>query len=302
MDEDSSSSFFSFATPDPAPARDAPVIDDFLSAHVQNHSTAPVQELASASIVAVDSSRNIVAPSQTKITMPKPAARAVVVADEQIHPLIRSRRLDTPEEIAAWIAERKAKYPTAANTRAKVDQTASALATTSAHANGKRKHPVTEKISTANTASAASTNPLNMLMQYAGESESSESDADDDGPEVVSTKPPATRAPFKPSGLAPGEDRRKLQVCKYFAKGSCHKGNACPFSHPDSLNKPRKNTAPNSATEPKPAKGGPSLLEMLMAKDIDRENYRIFQCIEYICDKNFLGAPAHIELLYQARH
>ncbi|KAJ2051514.1 hypothetical protein H4S04_001939 [Coemansia sp. S16] len=299
MEEDSSSSFFSFTTPAPAPARDAPVIDDFLSAHVQNHSTTPVQELTSASIVAVDSGRNIVAASQTKTAMPKPASRAIVAVDEQIHPLIRSRRLDTPEEIAAWIAERKAKYPTTANTQAKVNQTASALDTTSA--NGKRKHSVDGKLPTAHTASAANTNPLDMLMQYAGESESNESDTDDDGPEVVSTKPPATRAPFKPSGLAPGEDRRKLRVCKYFAQGRCHKGNACPFSHPESLNKPRKDKAPSSAPEPTPAKGGPSLLEMLMAKDIERENYRIFQCIEYICDRNFLGAPAHIELLYQTR-
>ncbi|KAJ2910965.1 hypothetical protein GGI21_000307 [Coemansia aciculifera] len=137
-----------------------------------------------------------------------------------------------------------------------------------------------------------------MLMQYADDSESSESD--DDEPEVVSTKPPATRAPFKPSGLAPGEDRRKLRVCKYYAKGACHKGSSCPFSHPESLSKARETTSHNSDAEAgKSAKSSMSLLEMLMAKDVARENYRIFQCIEYICDNSFLGAPAQYELLYK---
>ncbi|KAJ2461004.1 hypothetical protein GGF42_000472 [Coemansia sp. RSA 2424] len=139
-----------------------------------------------------------------------------------------------------------------------------------------------------------------MLAKYAGESESSESD--DDRPEIASTKPQTTRAPFQPSGLAPGEDRRKLRVCKYFAKGSCHKGAACPFSHPDSLNKARETTSHSSVAEPRPAKSSASLLEMLMTKDIDRENYRILQCIEYICDREFLGAPAQYELLYQANN
>ncbi|KAJ2804214.1 hypothetical protein H4S07_004281 [Coemansia furcata] len=281
MEEDHNTitSFFSFTTPDPLlPARDAPVIDDFLTAHVQNHSTAP----AHASASPVDSGIPV-APTQTK---PKPAAAAAL--DEQIHPLIRSRRLDTPEEIAAWIAERKAKYPTAANSRAKTPQAAA-----------KRKlSAATEDPPPATTA-----NPLGMLMQYAGESDTSEPDSDDDeGPELASTKPPPVRAPFRPSGLAPGEDRRKLQVCKYFAKGSCHKGKTCPFSHPESLNKLQESTTPsNAATEAKQAKGGSSssLLAMLMAKDIDRENYRIFQCIQYICDRNFLGTPSQIELLYQ---
>ncbi|KAJ2493483.1 hypothetical protein IWW37_000572 [Coemansia sp. RSA 2050] len=297
MDKDSSASFFSFTAPDPAPARGLPVIDDFLSAHVQNHSTAPAQTPAGASIVsvAVGSGRDIVVPTPTGTTAPKPASKSIVTSDDQIHPLIRSRRLDTPEEIAAWIAERKAKYPTTASIQAKVDQSSSALA--SASTNTKRKYS-----DATSTPPAASTNPLGMLMQYAGESESSESNSDDGGPEVASTKPPATRAPFKPSGLAPGEDRRKLRVCKYFAKGNCHKGKACPYSHPDSLNKPREATLPSNATESKQARPGPSLLEMLMAKDIERENYRIFQCIEYICDRNFLGTPAQIELLYKARH
>ncbi|KAJ2840032.1 hypothetical protein FBU31_000589 [Coemansia sp. 'formosensis'] len=289
MEEDHTiTSFFSFTTPDPLLlARDAPVIDDFLTAHVQNHSTAP----AHASASPVDSGIPV-APIQTK---PKPMPPAA--DDEQIHPLIRSRRLDTPEEIAAWIAERKAKYPTAANSRAKDPQAAANSRAKTPQAAAKRKLSAAAE----DPPPATAANPLGMLMQYAGESDTSEPDSDDDeGPELASTKPPPVRAPFRPSGLAPGEDRRKLQVCKYFAKGSCHKGKACPFSHPDSLNKLQEST-PSNAIEAKQPKGGSSssLLAMLMAKDIDRENYRIFQCIEYICDRNFLGTPSQIELLYQ---
>ncbi|KAJ2747552.1 hypothetical protein GGI20_000377 [Coemansia sp. BCRC 34301] len=229
----------------------------------------------------------------------KPARPRAAMTDDQIHPLIRSRRLDTPEDIAAWIAERKAKYPTNANARLKEDQRCGAQTIAGASnavscRGSKRKGSASEETA---AGPANSTNPLDMLVKYVGESESSEND--DDEPEVASTKPPTIRAPFKPSGLAPGEDRRKLRVCKYFAKGTCHKGNACPFSHPASLSLARQSTTDHgSDAETRPIKGNTSLLEMLMTKDIDRENYRIFQCIEYICENNFLGTPTQYELLY----
>ncbi|KAJ2003780.1 hypothetical protein GGI04_001454 [Coemansia thaxteri] len=225
---------------------------------------------------------------------------------DQVHPLIKSRRLDTPEEIAAWIAERKAKYPTNENIRLKAMQTSggdNASHSSLGHASNKRKHNSVE-LTTA--VSAPSSNPLSMLMSYAGESDadkSSDDDSSDDdkAPDLMSSKPPAVQAPFKPSGLAPGADRRKLRTCKYFAKDRCHRGNACPFAHSEP-HKPRETLPPASAAEPSSAKGTQSLLEMLMAKDIDRENSRILQCIEYICDKNFLGVPAQYELLYQTKH
>ncbi|KAI9482352.1 hypothetical protein LPJ78_003997 [Coemansia sp. RSA 989] len=193
-------------------------------------------------------------------------AASIPVSSDLVHPLIRNRRLDTPEEIAAWIAERKSKYPTDANIKRKAEA---------------EQHEQNAKRVRAEKAQ----NPLSMLANYGADSDSNsalpDSDSDessDSAPETASAKPQGPQAPFRPSAIAPG-DRRKLRVCKFFARGSCHKGDKCPFAHPE---KPTEEEAPVQRK---------SLLEKLMAKDIERENYRVWQCIEFICKHKFFDLP-----------
>ncbi|KAJ2683560.1 hypothetical protein H4R19_006985 [Coemansia spiralis] len=174
-----------------------------------------------------------------------------------IHPLIRGRSLDTPEDIAAWIAERRSRYPTAANVEAK------------ATAGTKRARTDTGS-------------PLAALASYGGDSDSDAGSGSE--PEEAPAKT-VCQAPFRPSAMAPDEDRRRLRVCQFFARGRCNKGDRCPFAHPESMRA--------AADEPPPgSRPRATLLEMLMAKDVERENYRVLQCIEYIADRAYLGVPA----------
>ncbi|KAJ2848228.1 hypothetical protein IWW36_003422 [Coemansia brasiliensis] len=191
------------------------------------------------------------------------------ISSDLVHPLIRNRRLDTPEEIAAWIAERRSRYPTDANIKRKAEAEQQ-------EQNAKRMRA--EKAQ----------NPLSMLANYGADSDSdvalsadSDSDASSDGtPETASAKPQGPQAPFRPSTIAPNEDRRKLRVCKFFARGNCLKGDRCPFAHPEKV-----------AAEAQVTVQQKSLLEKLMAKDIERENYRVWQCIDFICKHKFFNIP-----------
>ncbi|KAJ1959792.1 hypothetical protein GGI12_004153 [Dipsacomyces acuminosporus] len=227
---------------------------------------------------------------------------------------MRNQRLDTPEDIAAWIAERKSKYPTDANIRLKSGQQQQQHA---AQSEIKRKQhpPKGSDVSKKNRIDPGpSGNPLSMLAGYGSGlsdsdnelSSSSDSSKDsgsesesDSAPEVVSAKHQAPNMPFKPSGIAPGADRRKLRVCKYFAMGKCRKGNACPFAHPESIKERLEQEAAAAAAESKARASSSNLLGMLLAKDIERENYRVLQCIEYICDRGFFNLPVEYSLLFK---
>ncbi|ORX66884.1 hypothetical protein DL89DRAFT_269923 [Linderina pennispora] len=232
-------SFFSFHASE---APEAPTSDDFLLAHIQ--STPDTQ----------------------------PPLLSASVAD-QIHPLIRQRKLETPEDIAAWIAERKSKYPTK-------DASAKSPTNTAEQSNKRKREE--------------ETNPLNMLAGYGSDSDSGSSS--DSAPEQTSAKPNIKAAPFLPKSMAPNEDKRKLRVCKYFLKRSCRKGTKCPFAHPESVKQKQEEKA--AAEEPVVQRTG-SLLGMLLAKDIERENYRIWQCLKHIVESEYFQVPVKYDLLFK---
>ncbi|KAJ2770579.1 hypothetical protein IWQ57_002599 [Coemansia nantahalensis] len=252
---DDPSAFFSFFDGG-RPARAEPAVDAFLQQHVA--SQAPAARTAEpASGAAVPAARTQSAAREQRPPPPPPADASA----DMIHPLIRSRRLDTPEDIAAWIAERKSRYPTAASVEAKA-----AAGTKRAHADA-----------------TSSSSPLAALASYGGDSEGGAESGSE--PEEAPAKKAVRQAPHRPSAMAPEEDRRRLRVCRFFARGGCSKGDRCPFAHPQAAQ-----TA--AAEEPPPARPRATLLEMLMAKDVERENYRVLQCIEYIAKHDFLGVPA----------
>ncbi|KAJ1885417.1 hypothetical protein LPJ66_010127 [Kickxella alabastrina] len=283
-----------FSLPDAAPAQRPQPTDSFLAAHI--HVPSEVQQQTQAQVQQAqvqqdhkNKGKDNDHPKPAPMPKSKPIADASV---DQIHPLIRNRRLETPEEIAAWIAERKAKYPTEANIRRKTQEQEQTQEP--AKQPNKRKHEDT------------SANPLaSLLSAYASSQEEEEEEASDSGsdaPEMAPAKLYAPKqTPFRPSTIAPEADRRSLRVCKYFTMGRCTKGPRCPFLHPESIQKKQQQQQQQQAQN-EPDEGPAlksSLLQMLLAKDIARENYRVLQCIEYICDKSFLGVPVEYALLYQ---
>ncbi|KAI8323858.1 hypothetical protein GQ54DRAFT_93997 [Martensiomyces pterosporus] len=301
-------SFFSFLDTTGRKQQEASVqtIDDFLSSHVQAAETPhPPNGTIPPAAEELHRQADLDNGSDKAGNRLAPKRPPLAALEDQIHPLMRNRRLETPDDIAAWIAERKSKYPTDANIHRKNEE---------ASVDGKRKHSMTDPhiAKKDRKGSRVDSNPLSMLAGYGTElsddnseagsraespaDSGSDSDSDSDAPEIVSAKHQPAPAPFKPSGIAPGADRRKLCVCKFFVKGNCRKGNACPFAHPESVME-RVSREENTA-DSKAASGG-NLLEMLLAKDIERENHRVFQCIEYICNNDFLGVPLQYSLMFQ---
>ncbi|KAJ2081492.1 hypothetical protein H4R24_002317 [Coemansia sp. RSA 988] len=248
--------FFSFmdhGTPRP-PSQDAVPVDDFISRHVDSTTTPDT--------------------SVPQVSVSAPPPESDLVSSDMIHPLIRNRPLESAEDIAAWIAERRSRFPTKANIRRKAAEEKAAAAS---------KRPRLETLSDAN--------PLGALAAYgppsdgSSDPESSDTGSDHSPPTVAPAKS-AVYTPFRPSGLGPSDDRRKLRVCRYYARGSCHQGAACPFAHPASMKPVEESSTQTSEAQ------STTLLARLMAKDIDRENRRVLQCIEYILDRNFLNVPS----------
>ncbi|KAJ2887870.1 hypothetical protein FB639_001027 [Coemansia asiatica] len=278
-------SFFSFLDSSSNAAKAPPTTDDFVSAHIQPH-TAP-------------------APAQQSLPQPRNSAakqtrrntKQLASMHDQIHPLIRNRSLESPEDIAKWIAERKKNYPTEANIRRKqLDQQQQTLST-------KRKRSedaTTDSNPLASMLSAYATGSDNQDTSHDSDSDSdSDPDSDSDSsdssaPETAPSKHYVAQTPLRPSNMAPEADRRVLRVCKFFAKGRCNKGEACPFAHPDSIRARNKDGGSGNGSGHKSV----SLLEMLLSKDIERENYRLLQCIEYIHQHNFLDVPVDYRIVY----
>ncbi|KAJ2372352.1 hypothetical protein IW150_004158 [Coemansia sp. RSA 2607] len=190
-----------------------PVTDAFLAAHIAPSpaATAPAQPATT--------------PAQSKNAIP---------LDDQIHPLIRARRLETPEEIAIWIAERRSRYPTAANIRRK-----------------QLEQQEQEQERQAKRKRTSNDNPLAALLTAYGSDDTGSSNA-----ESSDSDAPPDRAPLK-------QHVRQTPL-------------------PSTDTRAARTSAPTPAPPAASAAPATSLLHRLLAKDIDRENRRILQCIQHI--------------------
>lgn len=184
-------------------------------------------------------------------------------------------RIETPEELAAWIAERKKNWPSKENVERKAKEDAEKeargeLVNTKKRTGNNRKDQQNSK------RQKVEEKKNSLVAQYDSDSDS-EDDIMDPEKDAVSSKDPSAMGKI----LLP-EDRPKRR-CKYFAMGKCNKGDQCNFSHEKPEQKPK---------QPKPAptfKKRPNLLYKLLEKEILQEKSVILQCLRYIVDNDFFG-------------
>ena len=199
--------------------------------------------------------------------------------------------LDTPEQIAAWIAERKKKWPSAQNLKRRQEEESQNGAKV-ADPETKRQRSEPEQ---AAAPPPSAPNPLG--IDYG---ESASSDDDDDAPEVQTRvpglqvedeAPPSTRATPAPEvkALEPADRAAPAptptpstpstagkRTCRYFMRGSCRNGSNCQYSH-------ERSSASASQHPPPAANDGPSsLLKSLLANDVRRERFVLLQCIQHL--------------------
>ncbi|KAL9554196.1 hypothetical protein PS6_003557 [Mucor atramentarius] len=179
-------------------------------------------------------------------------------------------RIDTPEELAAWIAARKKNWPSKDNVERKEQENAEKEARGELPANKKRKFNDRNKQQQPNKKSKTEEASL-VASQY--DSNSDSDDFMDPEKDAISSKDPSAMGKI----LLP-EDRPKRR-CKYFMMGKCKRGDACGFSHEKPEPKPR---------QPKNAP--------LLEKDIMQEKSVILQCLRYIADNNYFGKGESVDL------
>ncbi|KAI8366955.1 hypothetical protein EDC96DRAFT_507565 [Choanephora cucurbitarum] len=175
-------------------------------------------------------------------------------------------KINTPEELAAWIAARKKNWPSRANIERKEEEDKAKVARGELMSN-KRKAATAEH-------HAKKTKTADQLVQYSSDSESSDIDPEKDG---VTSKDPSAMGKI----LLP-EDRPKRR-CKYFISGRCKRGDECTFLHEKPEPKPKQ-------PRPTPAiNRRPNLLFKLLEKEIQQEKNVILQCLRHLVDHDFLG-------------
>ncbi|CAO3629723.1 unnamed protein product [Mucor fragilis] len=183
-------------------------------------------------------------------------------------------RIDTPEELAAWIAARKKNWPSKDNVDRKEQEMAEKEARGELPVNNNKKRKANDRNKQQNKKSKTEEASL-VDAHY-------DSDSDSDGimdPErdAISSKDPSAMGKI----LLP-QDRPKRR-CKYFMIGKCKRGDACGFSHEKPEARPKQ---PKNAPV---VKKRPNLLFKLLEKDIMQEKSVILQCLRYIADNNFFG-------------
>ncbi|KAK4516747.1 uncharacterized protein ATC70_011725 [Mucor velutinosus] len=183
-------------------------------------------------------------------------------------------RIDTPEELAAWIAARKKNWPSKDNIVRKEQEMAEKEARGELPVNNKKRKLNDRNKQQQNKKSKSEESSL-VDAQY--DSNSDSDDTMDPEKDAISSKDPSAMGKI----LLP-EDRPKRR-CKYFMMGKCKRGDECGFSHEKPEPRPK---------QPKNApvfKKRPNLLFKLLEKDIMQEKSVILQCLRYITDNNFFG-------------
>ncbi|KAI9329350.1 hypothetical protein BDR26DRAFT_872659 [Obelidium mucronatum] len=177
-------------------------------------------------------------------------------------PVLKRGVVEDPAEIAAWIAERKKKYPTEANVEQKK------LAQKDKLEAGMILQSRTSVKSTQLQRSTTSTSTTPPSKKVDGN--------DDDDEEVGILTEEEEEGQINPVRKERQQPKKKAQICKYYASGKCKNGTNCLFTH--------IKEAPVLKVD-KPALGGGkrrNLRSMLLESQIRRQNNIILQCIRFV--------------------
>ncbi|KAH8820329.1 hypothetical protein F5884DRAFT_661403 [Xylogone sp. PMI_703] len=232
--------------------------------------------------------------------------------DEEVR-LVNLLGPDTPQlptDIAAWIAERKARYPTKARREAaaeelrrRQEQTHGASATNDADAASKkagtgeskleRQQRKAEKLrlqlEKAEQKIKDAMNAGSKRKRETGDNgdgddgeddesdDSSDSGSDDSKPEVASSRVPA------PSQATTAPKAQLQRHCKYFSTGgTCGKKGKCRFVHDQEVR--------NQALKEKEANGGVmTLAQRLILNDTAKDDLTILKSIKYLKEKGLMS-------------
>ncbi|KAG0046098.1 hypothetical protein BGZ83_008709 [Gryganskiella cystojenkinii] len=259
--------------------------------------------------------------SSSSLSSARPAAASKPsIKPELLHPLTPT--LNTPEDIAAWIALRRKQWPTESNIQKKEQERQEMIAKgqiVDTPAKGKfdnknknknqkqmtwkqrqeearaQKKAKLEENAAGTTSESTTSTSTDVIMTEPSTSatepkesngEGNEGDEDEDMDPVqdaITSKDPSAMGKV----LLPTERaQRPKRACRYFLKGTCHKGDKCTWSHDVALAaKVQKSVQASVKTEV--FRTRPSLLQMLLSGEIKQEKNVLLEAMRYIVDSNF---------------
>jgi hypothetical protein len=212
---------------------------------------------------------------------------------EMLPPRVRelmAQPLDTPEQIAAYIAARKRAYPTAANLAKRQAEQQEAQA---------RGELPQEAMRSFQRERGRGRGGHRTGGRVSFDSSLPTDKVDDDAPVEESNAEHAARA-AEPVDMAPA---RTTPLCSYFLNNRCKHGSSCRFAHDDQARqaaqqrKQRDDTDPDSSLGKRSRNGlniprpAPSLLRKLLATEVHREFSSIFQCFRHLVQHDFFQSP-----------
>ncbi|CAM9556257.1 unnamed protein product [Chrysoparadoxa australica] len=83
--------------------------------------------------------------------------------------------------------------------------------------------------------------------------------------------------------------------CQYFLKGRCRKGTRCTFQHDKALRSQAKQELAEGRARVGEGRSRPTLLKMLLRKELRKESSRILQCFRLLVETDFLQSEGSAE-------
>ncbi|KAF9124603.1 hypothetical protein BGW39_008089 [Mortierella sp. 14UC] len=236
---------------------------------------------------------------------PHQKSKPVAVDSELIHPLAPT--LNTPEDIAAWIAQRRKAWPTESNIQKKEQERQEMIAkgqivedsTSNKDRNGRDRRGNNNKrdrqgkdasTSRDQKAKRPKTDDSTAAADAPPSTEPSEEDDDDDVMDpirdAVSSKDPTVIKDAKTHDENIAQPGRSWKKCRYFIRGTCNRGDKCPYIHDTAAAaKAQKNN--QSSNKKDEFRSRPSLLKMLLSGEIKDEKNKLLEAMRYIVENNF---------------
>ncbi|KAF9937258.1 hypothetical protein BGZ67_001493 [Mortierella alpina] len=224
------------------------------------------------------------------------------IKSELLHPL--APVLNTPEDIAAWIAKRRKAWPSESNILKKEQERQEMIAkgqivegSSSKDENGRNKRKKkdwsqdqranAETVKKARTEGAAKSNDTtgSAMIECTSSNNLSEDENEDMDPvkDAVTSKDPSVMGKV----LLPGDrPKRPRKPCKFFLKGSCTKGDRCTYGH-DSTQAAKVQKSNQASVKKEVFRSRPSLLQMLLSSEIKEEKNKLLEALRYIVVNNF---------------
>ncbi|KAI5817142.1 hypothetical protein BZA77DRAFT_310922 [Pyronema omphalodes] len=203
---------------------------------------------------------------------------------------------ETPEEIAAWIAERKKKFPSAARRAEAEKEDAERKERWAKMAEEKKEAELREREKQLEARERQLKEKEESLKRKREEGDNGNDDRDleggededDDGPpEEASAKERTVMRDDRKSGEA--QQKKKRKACRHWEKtGECGRGDACSFWHDEAKKGKGRDKKEKTQQKPKEEVKRVSLYQRLVEREMDSQNETLLQVIKYLVETGIL--------------